>query len=589
MSDLLFSIERTAKLVQGFALFKYESNDTISHQFEQQAARKPSHAFLLYGDERYTYDEANRLVNKHAHAYKKLGVGKGDTVALLLENRPAFLWHLFGLNKIGAVASLINTNLTGDALAHAVKICEPKRVLVGSETWSTVAALHGQLRAVVGDAIDVDQDPENPTPCDAGDWAERLTDASDENPADTSRQTLGDICAYIYTSGTTGLPKAALIPNHRIYRAGRVWSGAAFVYKPDDVLYNCLPLYHSNSVMLATGSVVTAGVTMVLARKFSRTRFWDDARRYGATNFIYIGELCRYLLNTEPSQRDREHKIRSISGNGLRPDIWEAFQQRFGIERIAEFYGATEGNCITVNISGTLGSVGSMLPGMALARWDEDADDFARTPTGFMIPAGPGEKGVLLGKIRPKSTFDGYKDPAATEKKLLRNVFKKGDAYFNSGDMMRRDTMRRLYFVDRLGDTFRWKGENVSTTEVQEQISKWAPVHEVNVYGVAVDGMDGKAGMAALVLGQPGAFDPDAFRDHVDASLPGYARPVFVRLQSQIETTGTLKMKKTDLQKQGFDPAASSDPVYVRHPELGTYVRVDAGLHEELRGGKLRL
>lgn len=573
--------------------FNGDSNDTLAYQLEKHAARQPDHSFLLYEDRTYSYDQANRLINQHAHAYQKMGVGRGDVVALVMENRPEYLWHMFGLNKLGAAASLINANLTGDALVHAIRICEPKRVLAGSEVWQNIADIRADLSELLGESLDVDMDRDQSVEerrlIEATDWALRLGGASQENPEQSSQSKLTDISAYIYTSGTTGLPKASYIAHHRLYRGGRVWSGAALINQQDDIIYNCLPLYHSNSLIVATGSTVSAGVTMALARKFSRSGFWDDVRRHGATNFIYIGELLRYLLNSDPSDGDKQHSIRSISGNGLRPDIWEEFQSRFAIERIAEFYGATEGNCVTINRDGVVGSVGPMQDGMALARWNEEEEDFVRDSKGFMIPALPGEKSVLLGKVQPKNPFDGYKDSAATKKKVLRDVFESGDTYFNSGDMMKRDSKDNLYFVDRLGDTFRWKGENVSTTEVQEQLSKFSAVDEVNVYGVAVKGTDGRAGMASLVLGAAQQFDVEAFREHVDANLPAYARPVFLRLQVAMETTATLKMKKTDLQKQGFDPKACNDPIYVRHPGRGSFVPIDSQLFNDLSQGQLRL
>jgi acyl-CoA synthetase (AMP-forming)/AMP-acid ligase II len=587
--SMLYAIERTLKLVQGFVLYSPTSNETIALQLEKHAARRPQHPFLLYGDRRYTYGEANAIINQHAHAYRALGVGKGDVVALALENRPEFIWHMFALHKLGAVSSLINTHGQGEVLAHALRVCEPKRIIIGSEIWSAFSSIRGQLGDLARGTVDVDMDPDHAAQVDVPVWSTRLTDASSDNPPESGTHKLSDHAAYIYTSGTTGLPKAAVIRHHRFYRGGRVWAGAAFRYTPDDVLYNCLPLYHSNSVLLATSSAVTAGVTMALARKFSRTRFWDDIRKHGATAFIYIGELCRYLVNNEPSPRDREHKVRVVSGNGLRPDIWETFQERFGIGRVAEFYGATEGNCITINLFGTVGSVGRLLPGMTVARWDEAEQSFVRDAQGFLIKAKAGEPGILLGKIRPRGEFDGYQDKAASEKKVVRDAFAKGDAWFNTGDLLRADRMGNLFFVDRLGDTFRWKGENVATSEVQEQLARFKAAHEVNVYGVQIPNTEGRAGMAAIVL-QPGQqFDADAFYKHAASVLPAYSRPLFVRIMPELATTGTFKMKKTDLQKDGFDPAVVQDPIYFLDSANGAYVPLDASLKDAICSGKVKL
>lgn len=585
--SIVQTLVRGRALVQGFALFKPEDNDTIAYQLERHAERRPDKVFLLFSDRSYTYAEANTEINRHAYAYKLLGVDKGDVVALVMENRPEFIFHMLALHKIGAVSSLINSNGTGDVLAHAIRICEPKRVVVGSELWATFVEMREQLDST--DNVDIDMDPENPAEIDLPVFQERLVEASGDNPPESGTHQLKEQAAFIYTSGTTGMPKAAKVMHHRLFRGGRVWWGLALRYEKDAVLYCCLPLYHSNATILALSSVVSAGVTIALSRKFSRSRFWDECRRFNCTSFIYIGELCRYLMNAPPSDGDRDHNVQVVTGNGLRPDIWQEFQDRFGIKRVAEFYGATEGNCITVNFRGVVGSVGPMTPGMMLARWDEEEQTFIRGDDGFLVKAKAGENGILLGKIRPRQEFDGYQDKSASEKKVLHDAFEKGDSYFDTGDLLRVDRGRNLFFVDRLGDTFRWKGENVATFEVQEQITKWDPVDEVNVYGVQIEGTDGRAGMAALVLGDGKEFDAASFQAHVDDNLPSYARPIFVRLLAQIATTATMKMKKGDLQKQGFNPGATEDVIYFRHPEQGGYVPIDGAMYDGITSGAFRL
>jgi acyl-CoA synthetase (AMP-forming)/AMP-acid ligase II len=575
--------------VRALLSYQPESQATLARQLQRHAERQPQQLFLRYGDLQYTYAEANALINRHAHAYQTIGVRSGDVVALMLENRPEYLWHVLGLHKLGAVASLLNTQLTGDVLAHAIRVCEPKRVVIGSELWSAFADARSALAVLERDAVYVDDDPDHPCSAQAPSVSALSARAPDTNPDVADPPRLMDMAAYIYTSGTTGLPKAALIKHERLYRAGAGWASLALDYRLTDVMYNCLPLYHSNGLILATGSVITAGVTMVLARKFSRRHFWNEIRRTEATAFIYIGELCRYLLNSEPSPRDREHRIRVITGNGLRPTVWPEFQRRFGIERIAEFYGATEGNVITVNFFNRVGSVGPKLPGMVLARWNEARQELMRDERGFLVKAKPGEPGIMLGRIGRRHNFDGYRDRQETERKVIRDAFEPGDAYFDTGDLLKLDSAKHLYFVDRIGDTFRWKGENVSTGEVEAQISKWAGAVEVNVYGVQVPDTEGRAGMVALVLRGGGDFDAAAFKHHVDANLPAFARPLFVRLKRAIATTATFKMKKADLQREGFDPSTTEDPIYVRHPEHDAYVRVDDELYRRIAGGQLRL
>jgi acyl-CoA synthetase (AMP-forming)/AMP-acid ligase II len=356
----------------------------------------------------------------------------------------------------------------------------------------------------------------------------------------------------------------------------------------DDVIYNCLPLYHTNGIGVCTGSVISYGATMALSRKFSASRFWDDIRRYEATGFIYIGELCRYLMNQPERDDDKQHRVRAMVGNGLRSDIWQPFTQRFGIERVGEFYGSTEGNIGSLNLDNTVGSVGRLLFGGVLAKWDEQKDDFVRGPNGFLVKCKPGEPGLLLGKITNRARFDGYQDEQATNKKIVRDAIKKGDAWFNTGDLLRMDKQRRLFFMDRMGDTFRWKGENVSTFEVQEQVSSWPPAAEVNAYGVQIPGTEGRAGMIAMVL-KHSDFDGESFRDHVDSSLPAYARPLFVRVREKMETTGTFKLKKGELTNEGFDPCRVRDPIYFRDPAKNAYVPLTPELFEQLKNGKLRL
>lgn len=577
--------------LRGLVLYSMASRRTVAYFLERHARRVPTRMFLSYGERRFTYAEANQQVNRHAHAYRALGVGRGDVVAIAMENRPEFLWHVFGLHKIGAVASLINTNLTGEVFAHAVRICGARRVVVGSELPEQLVSARALLPELA-DALDIDVDVDASTgptaPPHRAPWQALVATASDANPDAADGPTLADLAAYIYTSGTTGLPKAALVKHHRLFRGGAVWAGAVLRFRTGDVLYNCLPLYHSNGLVVATCSAVMGGVGMALSRKFSRSRFWDEIRANGATAFIYIGELCRYLMNTPPHARDRDHRVRVVTGNGLRPDIWEAFQKRFGIERVAELYGATEGNVITVNLGTTVGSVGRLMPGMVLAAWDEAQQVPVRDDNGFLVRAAPGQPGLVLGKIRARQEFDGYHDSAASERKVIRDAFVKGDAYFDTGDLLRRDARGNLYFVDRVGDTFRWKGENVSTTEVQEQLSLWGPAAEVNVYGVQVPGAEGRAGMAAIVLADGERFDGAALAAHVRERLPVYARPLFVRLPRALDTTGTFKMKKTDLQKEGFDPSASGDPVYLLHPERGEYVPVDAEVHRRIHAGEFK-
>jgi fatty-acyl-CoA synthase len=402
----------------------------------------------------------------------------------------------------------------------------------------------------------------------------------------------GDGLFLIYTSGTTGLPKAARISHTKAIVTGG-GSMHAQGLTSSDRTYCCLPLYHSAGGMMAAGAALLSGGTLVISRKFSAKRFWSDCAQHDVTSFQYIGELCRYLLNSPPHPDERRHRIRCVIGNGLRPEIWTAFQKRFAIPRIIEFYGATEGNMALINLPGRVGAVGQLphflrkLIGIELVRFDVEAEEIVRGADGFCERADFGEPGEAIIKISKTSRFEGYTNPEATEKKILRNAFAKGDAYFRTGDLLRLDSEGFFYFVDRIGDTFRWKGENVATSEVTQVLAVQPGVEEVNVYGVSVPGSEGRAGMAAIVTGE--GFDLEALGRHVVAELAPYARPLFLRILPQMEITGTFKHRKVDLVREGFDPSRLPDPLYFLDPKEDVYVRLDAATFEGIASGEIRV
>jgi fatty-acyl-CoA synthase len=319
---------------------------------------------------------------------------------------------------------------------------------------------------------------------------------------------------------------------------------------------------------------------------------------HGCTIFQYVGELCRYLLHAPRQPEETAHRLRLACGNGLRPDIWTTFQKRFRIPRIIEFYAATEGNVTLFNFEGRPGAIGR-LPRLLdrrfpvrIVRFDVGGDAPVRDARGFCIRCGPDEAGEAIGQIvndpmMPSNRFDGYADVADSERKILRDVFVPGDAWFRTGDLMRRDKRGYFYFVDRIGDTFRWKGENVSTAEVAETICRFGGIRDATVYGVAVPGHEGRAGMAAVVVDD--AVDLAALRADLHALLPGYARPLFLRVRREIELTMTFKQKKTDLVAQGFDPGMTTDAIYFDDPRQSAYVRLDPARYQDIVDGKIRL
>ncbi len=554
---------------------------------EERVAAAPHRLAILFEGRKLTNAELEAAANRVARWASAQGIGRGDVVGLLMENRPEFVITWLGLAKLGAVTALLNTNLRGHPLAHSLAVADAKHLVVGAElgdaldsarahvtSWPTVWGTGG---AVPG-ARDLDAALAERSPAPIDREVRRGLKAADK-------------LFYIYTSGTTGMPKAANVSHLRACMMGGGAAGAQQL-GPEDRVYVTLPLYHSAGGVMAAGSALMSGAVLVLARKFSARRFWTDCRENEVTSFQYIGELCRYLLHAPEHPDEQLHRVRVCIGNGLRPEIWEQFQERFGIPKIVEFYGATEGNVALMNLDGKVGAIGRLprllrgAMGVALIRYDVANDQHVRGPNGFCIPCKPGEVGEAIGRITAVSRFEGYSSPEATEKKILRNVFKTGDAYFRTGDLMRMDDEDYFYFVDRIGDTFRWKGENVSTNEVAEALSGCPGVREANVYGVAVPGQDGRAGMAALVVGA--GFEPAALAERAARELPAYARPVFLRVLPEIEVTGTFKHRKVELVKEGFDPAKIEGPLFFLDGERG-YVPLDAGLFGRILRGEQRV
>jgi acyl-CoA synthetase (AMP-forming)/AMP-acid ligase II len=557
------------------------SNRTLALELERRSRQRgqAAHPFLLYEDQQFDYAQANRIVNRIAHTYRAAGVRKGDVLALLMENRPEFVWHYLAAGKLGVVVALVNTRACGDGLAHALSVCGANHMTVGSECLPAFQAVRNRVADELVERCRVDEDRKVPAG-DAGGLLRFVQSATSTDPPETSEHTLGDTGAYIFTSGTTGLPKAAVMSHQRLTTIGRVAGALAWHLEPGDVIYNCLPLFHTNALVIALSSVLTHGSTLALGRRFSAGTFWHDMHRFEATGFNYIGEMCRYLVNTPPGERDGGHRVRVIVGQGLQADVWTALQARFAISRIVEMYASTEGNIATINLAGEVGSVGKLRLGGKLAKWDFEQDDFVREK-GRLVQSGPGEVGVLLGPIRKKTPFGGYRDEQATRAKVVTNAFRDGDALYNTGDMFRLDAQKNLFFVDRLGDTFRYKGENVSTTEVQEQLVRWPGIAAANVYGVPVPGREGRAGMAAVVLADGARFDGEALAAHLDAALPPYARPVFIRVRPSLETTATLKLAKLALQREGFAPR-EGEPIYVRDAGDRTYQELTPQRYEAI-------
>ncbi|XP_032779138.2 long-chain fatty acid transport protein 4 isoform X1 [Daphnia magna] len=576
-----------------------KKNWTVPMVFETHVKKHPNKIAFVFEGREWTFKEIDEFSNKIAHVFEEAGFQPGETVALLLDNRPEYVAIWLGLAKAGLVTALLNHNLRDKPLLHCIQIADCKGVIFGADFCDAFTGVRDQLDSSIKQyAFDFKNNVSIPASSINLDM--KMEEASPGRLSGPQRANYGDKMLYIYTSGTTGLPKAAVIRHSRF----TFFVSATFFMSPmtcDDIVYDPLPLYHTAGGMVGAGQVLLFGCTAVLRKKFSASAFWKEAIQHQCTVAQYIGETCRYLLAAPPRPEDKSHSVRLMFGNGLRPQIWEEFVNRFSSSTrkllIAEFYGATEGNANIINFDGRVGAVGfvsmiapSVYP-VALIKVNEDTGEPIRGEDGLCIRCKPGEPGMFVGMIlrnHPIRDFHGYADPNATKKKVAVDVFKRGDAAFLSGDILEMDELGYLFFKDRTGDTFRWRGENVSTSEVEAVISNVAALKDCCVYGVEVPGAEGRAGMAAI-LDPERTLDLKVLATGMSKVLPSYARPLFVRLVKVIDLTGTYKLRKVDYQKEGFDVDKIKDEVYFFDATSQSYVLFTSALYEQLKSGKIRV
>jgi fatty-acyl-CoA synthase len=555
------------------------------------ARRQPDRVALVVDDVTLDYDGLSKRINRYARWARSVGVTKGDTIALIMPNGIDFVAAWLGISRVGGVVALLNTRLVGQSLAHCIDVAKPSHIIVAQKLTETLESAAPHLKTEAKTWIHGDARSER-----AIDVALAVLDDGALSPEEHGDVTIDDRALLIYTSGTTGLPKAASISHRRILNWG-FWFAGLTGATPQDRLYDCLPLFHSVGGIVAPCSMLAAGGSVVIAEKFSASNFWSDIVRHDCTLFQYIGELCRYLLKAPPSEYENRHRLRLVCGNGLRGDIWEDFQGRFAIPRILEFYAATEGNFSLFNVEGQPGAIGRIPPLLAhrfpasLVKLDPDSGAPLRNGEGFCITCARGEAGEAIGRIGKADEgggrFEGYTDAGETEKKILRDVFAEGDAWFRTGDLMRLDDKGFFHFVDRIGDTFRWKGENVATSEVNDAVRDFTGVVDATTYGVNVPGTDGRAGMSAIVVNE--GFDIAALPAYLAQRLPVYARPVFIRISRELDATETFKQKKGELAREGFDPGAMADPIFMLEPTSGAYVALDSEAFAQIVDGAIRL
>jgi citronellyl-CoA synthetase len=568
---------------------------------DRQASLRPHSTAILTEADTIDWAGFKSLSDQVANLLLDQGLRKGEAVALNMENGILFLACVIGITRAGGVAGLINTNLKGAQLVHCVRAIDARLTLAGGEALAEIAECKDAYLSIAGDASRVIHFArEGPAPRGLGgapwlmDGEALLAGASSKTPVLAEPVRARDKALYIFTSGTTGLPKPANISHQKFLYGASSMAIFGFRARSTDRLYNCLPLYHGTGLMSGAAACFHSGASMFVRRRFSASALIGEANRHGCNLLVYIGEICRYLMAVPPQPDDARCTLTRAVGNGLRPDVWRGFKRRFGLRRITEFYGASEANGGFMNLFDRVGSIGITAADVRLVRFSTDNATALRSADGFAEPVAEGEPGLMIINVSGKERFEGYRDPAQSETKLLRNVFREGDCWFNSGDLLRTIDVGEVYglthyqFVDRLGDTFRWKGENVSTNEVGELLGRFPGIEMACAYGVAVPGAEGKAGMAALVPAD-GADTPDlaAFAAYCEANLPRYARPLFLRICSGgLELTGTHKLVRTHLVEQGFDPEVTTDPVFAWDVVSGRYVAMDSARYSDIVAGQ---
>lgn len=562
--------------------------------FEKAVKRNPQGIALLFEDQSYSYRALNEWANQIAHYYLSLGAKKGDVIAVMVENRPELIATIVALAKIGVTIALVNTSQVGKVLAHSINLVNPIAVIAGEEVRAAIDEIRQDLN-VAQDRFHWFADQETrkhagTAPKDYVNLAQQIDQFPKFNPSTTRTVTGKDGLFYIYTSGTTGLPKAVIFTHSRWTLAYGTYGHILNLGK-DDVMYVTLPLYHATGVVVCWCGVIAGSATLAVRRKYSTSAFWKDVQKFNASAIGYVGELCRYLIDAPTTELDRAHLVTKMIGNGMRPNIWGKFKERFGVQEVLELYASSEGNVGFSNIFNFDNTVGFSPTPYAIVEFDKEKNELVRDKKGHCKKVKTGEVGLLIGKITSRSPFDGYTDPEKNKSVILKDVFTKGDSYFNTGDLVRDIGFRHAQFVDRLGDTFRWKGENVSTTEVENMVCEYHKIAEAVVYGVEIPNTNGRAGMAAITLvdgEELNEADLSAMVNVFKKYLPSYAIPVFLRVQAKVETTGTFKYQKNKLKEDAFNPAKTSERLLVLLPGATAYCDVNAEIFNNIQNYQYR-
>jgi citronellyl-CoA synthetase len=586
-------IKRMQSVVEETLAITPESYKNVPILIEKHAKDYPNDAAILFEDKMYTHKEYNEWCNRYANYFQtKVGLKKGDIAVVFMTNRPEIMFAIYGLSKIGVVSSLINTKQRSNPLVYSINIDPGKVFIIGEELIEAFEEVREKLKLSEEQSKHlyfVPDTGEIQKPDGFHNLPDLVKNEDTTNPPTSKTLQAKDPYAYIFTSGTTGLPKAAVITHGHTYGSSIYWGDTVVGFEHKDVIYVTTPLFHSHAINVAYAASLRNGSTIAIRRKFSASKFWDDAIKFKATSFNYIGEICRYLYNQPEKPTDRKHYIKKIVGNGLRNEMWRDFKKRFGIKQIFEFYGATErfapnfANRFNLNCT-----VGFTLNPYAIVKFDTDTNEPVRDENGHMIRVKKGETGLLIGQIIADDVFI-YTSKKADDKKIFRNVFEEGDIYFNSGDLLKEiGQIKKIYkftqFVDRIGDTFRWKGENVSTEEVEAVINEFDQVEMSCVYGVLLPNTEGRAGMVSLVTNSHSNedFNFPGFYSMLQEKLPEYAVPKLIRFAPELNTTATLKIQKGGLKREGYDITKLTDPIYVLLPSNSGYILLTEEIYTQI-------
>ncbi len=562
---------------------------SIGHILEKNAVIYKDKTAILYEDLTYTHFEFNGLVNRYAHVFAANGIKKGTVAVVFLENRLETLVLISALAKLGAVASLINANQKGAVLKHSIETDQGDYFIIGEERVADFEAIRPELNNLEkATFFGLKNNGAQLISSDYLPLTSLIKSASTENLPITQTITLGDRFANVFTSGTTGMPKASIQTHKKWYLCYHWYGQVNMGINSDDVFYVPIPFFHTNAMIVAWPSAASGGAALAIRRKLSISSFWKDVAKFNVSAFIYIGEICRYLMNKPPAETDTMHRIQKVVGNGLRPDIWKAFKKRFNIPQVYELYGASDGIVSYTNVFNLDCTVGLCRSEYAIVKYDVDNDMPYRNEQGFMEKVTTGNAGLLLGQITETAPFPGYVNKAQNEEKIFRNVLVTGDEWFNTGDLIRDLGFHHAQFVDRLGDTFRWKGENVSTAELEAILNQFPQVAHSAVYGVSLPKIDGKAGMATINNALPlGKFDFQQFTTNIKKALPSYAVPIFLRFVFDFEKTATHKIKKSVLKKEGIYPQNDENLIYVLLPKAAIYTKMTPEIAKAIEQGAI--